>query len=142
MPENRHELEQFSEHWSARGGTLKVRNMLSWGGQLETPLAVANENRIPCPWALNMMHLFWDGRVPRCPGDTEGDEGSGNAWDASLVDLWAGLSTYRRTHLDHRFDELPTRCQDCKDWMVGASRKIRKEAGPNDAPPLDAVAGG
>ena len=82
MKENEHELDQFKSHWMERGATLKIRNMLSWGGKFESALCVPFEERIPCPWALTMMHVFWDGRVPRCPGDTEGEEGVGNAWDA------------------------------------------------------------
>jgi MoaA/NifB/PqqE/SkfB family radical SAM enzyme len=81
MDENEHELETFKEYWLARGATLKVRKKLSWGGIFDTSLNVPNDERIPCPWAITMMHVFWDGRVPRCPGDTEGDEGVGNAWD-------------------------------------------------------------
>ena len=63
--------------------------------------------------------------MPRCPGDTEGDESAGNAWDNSLVDLWAQLHDYRQMHLDRMFDDLPERCHDCTDWKTGASQKLR-----------------
>lgn len=125
MDENSHELETFREYWLERGATVKVRNKLSWGGQFDTPLCYPDEKRIPCPWALTMMHVFWDGRVPRCPGDTEGNEGVGNAWDEPLETLWRRLGEYRRLHLEHRFDELPERCITCKDWMVGAAHRSR-----------------
>ena len=58
-------------------------------------------------------------------GDTEGEESAGNAWDDSLVDLWANLSGYRQLHLDRKFDELPERCDTCTDWKTGASLKLR-----------------
>ena len=125
MDENEGELETFKSHWIERGATVKYRNKLSWGGKFETPIEVARERRIPCPWAVTMMHVFWDGRVPRCPGDTEGEEGVGNAWDEPLSALWAKLGSYRELHLERRFDELPSRCHDCKDWMTGASVKLR-----------------
>lgn len=125
MEENEHELEDFKAYWLARGATLKVRNKLSWGGQIRTPLCVPDEERIACPWSLTMMHVFWDGRVPRCPGDTEGDEGPGNAWDEPVQVLWDRMADYRQKHLDHRFGELPERCQCCKDWMTGAADRIR-----------------
>jgi hypothetical protein len=99
--------------------------MLSWGGRFGTQLCVPDEERIACPWAVTMMHVFWDGRVPRCPGDTEGDEGAGNAWQESLTDLWARLGQYRDLHLQHRFAELPKRCQTCQDWMVGSAERMR-----------------
>lgn len=125
MEENEVEVEAFTAYWLERGATLKVRNQLSWGGMFETSLAIPKEHRIPCPWALTMMHVFWDGRVPRCPGDTEGEEGVGNAWDEPLTVLWGRLGTYREKHLQRRFDELPDRCQTCKDWMTGAAKRIR-----------------
>lgn len=125
MESNAHEFRPFAEHWLARGATVKLRNQLSWGGQFATSLAVSREKRIACPWAVTMMHVFWDGRVPRCPGDTEGEEGVGNAWHESLADLWAQLGGYRRKHLERRFDELPARCHTCTDWMTGAAERIR-----------------
>ncbi|MBI3667467.1 MAG: radical SAM protein [Acidobacteria bacterium] len=125
MDENEHELEAFCAYWLERGATLKVRNKLSWGGRFETPLCLPPEDRIPCPWAITMMHVFWDGRVPRCSGDTEGEECAGNAWEEPLAVLWQRLGLYRDHHLKHHFDQLPVRCQNCKDWMTGAAKRIR-----------------
>ena len=124
MDENAHEVDAFSAYWLARGATLKIRRKLSWGGQFETPSCVPVDDRIPCQWALTMMHVFWDGRVPRCSGDTEGDESAGNAWQEPLTTLWNRLSGYRDTHLHRRFEQLPERCQTCKDWMVGTAKRI------------------
>ena len=124
MNENEHELEAFKVYWLTRGATLKVRKKLSWGSKFETPLNVPKEDRIPCPWAITMMHVFWDGRVPRCPGDTEGEEGVGNAWDEPLIVLWERLGKYREMHLQYKFDELPERCRNCKDWMTGAAERV------------------
>lgn len=125
MGTNIDEFEQYRDYWLDLGATVKLRRQLSWGGKFETAIEVAGDQRIPCPWAITMMHLFWDGRVPRCPGDTEGEEGSGNAWDDSLVDLWARLGGYRQLHLDRKFDQLPSRCDTCTDWKTGASLKLR-----------------
>ncbi len=125
MEDNEHERDAYKEYWLERGATVKVRNQLSWGGQIVSPLALLKSDRIPCPWAMTMMHVFWDGRVPRCPGDTEGDEGFGNAWEAPLIELWAELGSYRELHMERQFAKLPDRCQTCTDWMTGASVKLR-----------------
>jgi uncharacterized radical SAM superfamily Fe-S cluster-containing enzyme len=130
MDGNEHEKETFREYWLERGATVKVRNPLSWGGSVSTGTRVVPEDRIPCPWAVTMLHVFWDGRVPRCPGDTEGEEGVGNAWHDSLENLWGRLGTYRERHLAHRFDELPDRCHQCTDWMVGIADRIRGSSSP------------
>lgn len=100
--------------------------MLSWGGRFDACGSAMLPDRIPCPWAVTMMHVFWDGRVPRCPGDTEGDEGAiGNAWHSTVEELWAELGEYRAMHLERRFDELPPRCHTCTDWATGAAERIR-----------------
>ena len=125
MDDNVREFEAYSAHWLGLGATVKLRRQLSWGGKFDTAIDVADEKRIACPWAITMMHLFWDGRVPRCPGDTEGEESAGNAWDDTLVELWGRLSGYRQLHLDRNFDALPERCDSCTDWKTGASVKLR-----------------
>ncbi|TVR66774.1 MAG: radical SAM protein [Gemmatimonadales bacterium] len=125
MDENEHEMRAFAEYWLERGATVKVRNKLSWGGRLDTPAHQAADDRIPCPWALTMMHVFWDGRVPRCSGDVEGEDFQDNAWHAPLTEIWGRLAPYRQLHLDRRFDELPDRCHDCRDWMSGAAERVR-----------------
>ena len=126
---NRHELPEYQDYWLERGAVVKVRRQLSWGGKFETSLCVPDDERIPCPWAITMMHVFWDGRVPRCPGDMEGEEGVGNAWDHSITELWAELGQYRDLHLEHRYDERPERCHTCQDWMTGAAERVH----PDDA---------
>ncbi|MCC5988226.1 MAG: radical SAM protein [Pararhodobacter sp.] len=125
MDDNITEFERYRDYWLGLGATVKLRRQLSWGGKFETAIEIAEEERIPCPWAITMMHMFWDGRVPRCPGDTEGEESAGNAWDDSLVDLWGRLASYRQLHLERRFGELPARCDNCTDWKTGASLKLR-----------------
>lgn len=129
MGDNITEFDQYRDHWLGLGATVKLRRQLSWGGRFETAIDITNEARIPCPWAITMMHMFWDGRVPRCPGDTEGEEGAGNVWDESLVELWARLGPYRQHHLDRRFDLLPGRCDTCTDWKTGAALKLRPGSG-------------
>jgi pyruvate-formate lyase-activating enzyme len=125
MNENLHELKAFKAYWLERGATVKVRNKLSWGGRFDTPMHATPGERIACPWAMTMMHVFWDGRVPRCPGDTEGVEGAGNAWDEPLRVLWQRLGTYRDLHLKLEFEKLPELCRNCKDWMTGAAQRFR-----------------
>lgn len=128
MEDNENELDLYSAHWLARNAVVKVRRQLSWGGQLEAGLQMPQSERIPCPWAVTMMHVFWDGRVPRCPGDTEGTEGFGNAWHDSLANLWAQLGPYRDLHLERNFDALPARCHSCTDWMTGSAERVRPKS--------------
>jgi pyruvate-formate lyase-activating enzyme len=125
MEDNQDEVEVYKHHWLERNAVVKVRRPLSWGGQMALGPSGAGIERIPCPWAITMMHVFWDGRVPRCPGDTEGEDFSGNAWHDSLESLWAKLGGYRDLHLQRQFDRLPERCNTCTDWMTGAAERVR-----------------
>jgi len=129
MDENRHELEMFRRYWLDRGAVVKVRKKLSWGGKIDTPLRVPDEMRIPCPWVINLMHVCWDGGVPRCPGDTDAVYGAGNVLEASLRELWSRLRAHRQLHLDRRFDDLPEDCRRCKDWMTGVAERHCPEGG-------------
>ena len=43
----------------------------------------------------------------------------------ALVVLWKRLGTYRDHHMRREFDQLPERCLSCKDWMVGAAKRVR-----------------
>jgi len=136
MEGNKHEADEFRAFWLERGATVKMRNQLSWGGKFDASLGSSFDDRIPCPWAMTMMHVFWDGRIPRCPGDTEGDEGVGNVWHDTLGDLWQRLGTFRGYHMAHEFEALPERCHTCTDWMVGIAQRIRPDAergGPSAA---------
>ena len=54
----------------------------------------------------------------------KGKRRAGNAWDENLAVLWERLGVYREKHLEHRFDELPDRCQTCQDWMTGAAQRF------------------
>jgi uncharacterized Fe-S cluster-containing radical SAM superfamily protein len=141
MDENAHEAEAVKTHWLAQGATVQVRHKLSWGGKFGSPLNIPAAERTPCLWGTTTMHLFWDGRIPRCPGDTEGKESPGNAWDEPLTALWNRLGSYRKLHLERRFSELPDRCQRCKDWMAGPPEIFRPDA-ESCSPPQELVAAG
>ena len=130
MDENSHEFGAFKDYWLDRGAIVKARRKLSWGGSINSPLEVPPDQRIPCPWAFNLMHVTWNGTVARCPGDIEGAEAVGSVWDEPLDLLWRHLGEYRKHHLNRRFEKLPRTCANCKDWMVGAAEKILPSWGP------------
>jgi hypothetical protein len=135
MEANAHERDGFIGYWAARGAIVKTRRQLSWGGRISTPLAVPPEQRTACPWAVNLMHVCWDGTVPRCCGDTDATEPVGNVWQEPLSTLWNRMAEFRRAHLAGTFTALPVRCATCKDWMVGMADKIPPDLVPAEAPP-------
>lgn len=124
MDENQHEENEFKQYWLNKGLNVKIRRMLNWGGSVPDRKGDNNSgyHRIPCPWVLNVMHVLWDGTIPRCGGDHEAHDPKDNAWNNSLYDIWNGpMSKDRLIHLHHRFQELPDQCLKCSDWRAGGS---------------------
>jgi len=96
MAGNAHELQPFCDHWLARGATLRCATSSAGAASSRPPLKVPKAERIPCPWAITMMHVFLGRARPALPGDTEGEEGAGNAWHAPLADCgptWAAIAS-------------------------------------------------
>lgn len=129
MPENAHELEDFKKFWLPQGANLKIRNKLSWGGMVSTPyLESSGVERIPCVWLIRNLHVLWNGIVPLCGGDLEGDHPAGDVNKESLLSIWHGVQRDRRLmHLNRQFEKLSEPCKSCWDWQVADSLKLKAE---------------
>jgi MoaA/NifB/PqqE/SkfB family radical SAM enzyme len=126
MDENEHERDAFVEFWRNRDVGVKIRRKLSWGACIESrSVESLNEERIPCQWLMNLMHVLWDGRVGRCSGDHECDYSAGNVRTSSIAKIWQGpLKKERESQLSGQFDNLIDPCRRCIDWKVGIAEKL------------------
>jgi len=105
MDENDGEREAFVEFWRKRDVGIKLRRKL-----------------------INLMHVFWDGRVGRCSGDHECRHCMGDVTTGSIGGIWRGpRKKEREIHLQRRFDLLNDQCQRCIDWKVGVAEKLYAE---------------
>jgi len=129
MDENDGEREAFVEFWRKRDVGIKLRRKLSWGAYVESKsVEDFDVERIPCPWLINLMHVFWDGRVGRCSGDHECRHCMGDVTTGSIGGIWRGpRKKEREIHLQRRFDLLNDQCQRCIDWKVGVAEKLYAE---------------
>jgi organic radical activating enzyme len=113
-PENEHESEAFLRFWRgkvdhARLGEISVE-FQEYGRD-----AVNTVRRThPCNGILERMPVFWNGQVPQCNGDFEGQWMLGDLNTDSIAGLWncERLQEVRRIHREGQLEELPA-CLHC-----------------------------
>ncbi len=123
---NENEVENFKEFWHDYGITVKVRPKLSWAGLINASnLSPNTEDRKPCFWIMRNMNICADGSVALCSIDLHCRVKCGDTNKSSIKELWNGkLAEYRAMHREHRFNELPVMCRDCRDWQSAYSETI------------------
>jgi MoaA/NifB/PqqE/SkfB family radical SAM enzyme len=138
MPENAHELAEFTAYWHALGAEVKSRPMLEWGGTgvvHSTAISHHSDWRIACPWANNTCAIHQDGSVVACAVDYEGRVCVGNVRDHCIRELWQVLGEkLRRCHREHRWQDLPALCQGCGDWQAAGAHYEAHEQAPQTRP--------
>ncbi len=119
MDDNRGEKDDFIAFWTARGAEVKIRPKVSWGGQIEAPnLVLDNDKRWPCYWAMQSMSITDRGKVVTCAVDLDARFVAGDVNHDSLKSIWNGrLRENREHHLNRRWDALPEICRLCRDWQ-------------------------
>lgn len=125
MQENEHEVDIFKEFWQKNGKNLKlkIKPRTGWADSVDVWYGENGEKiseRIPCTWLLRQMTVMWNGDIPCCDGDWNGNFIAGNAYEYSLSEVWTGpLKELRDRHLVGDFT-YPI-CSNCKDWQAGRS---------------------
>lgn len=120
MEENIDEVDAFISYWTSKGAHVKLRRRLGWGKGVDAPyLAIKQTERfMPCPCLIRAMSIHWDGRVPQCDGDWNGEEYLGDVNKQSIKEIWDGeLARRRERHWNGDFDFEP--CRHCSDWQGG-----------------------
>jgi len=120
MGENQHELEMFKRFWTQQGVCLKIRDRVTWLGAVEKGSNIQdNIDRVACGWGVATCPITWQGEVVTCGVDYNAYGSFGNVREKSIKEIWnSPRREFTLKHLQHRFDELPKYCQDCKDWQV------------------------
>ena len=119
MDDNEGEKDDFIKFWTAEGAQVKIRPKVSWAGQIEAPnLVLDNRDRWPCYWAMQSMSITDQGKVVTCAVDLDARYVAGNVNEVSLKSVWnSTLKDLRRAHIEHRWNDLPAVCRDCRDWQ-------------------------
>lgn len=127
MDENEHEEQLFINYWKKLGKDirLKIKARTGWANAVKPWANIINVSQkdrfMPCTWLLRQMTIFWDGSVPQCDGDYDGNTNFGNVNISSIEDIWnAGLNKVRDKHMNLNFNFSP--CNKCEDWQAGKSK--------------------
>ena len=132
MEQNKHELQAVVDYWRAQGAWTCVRRLISWGGSVEIGHScIPVVNRIACGNAVGIMPITWNGSVPLCVMDVDAKYAVGDVTKESIKEIWKRRNEgLVRTHMEHRWDELPHLCTDCKDWMIMGENRYDENGNP------------
>ena len=113
-PENQHESEEFLRFWRgkvdhARLGDFSVE-FQEYGR--EAVNSVVRDH--PCNGIYERLLVFWNGQVPQCNGDVDGEQILGDLNTDSIAEIWncERLQTVRRIHEEWQLETLPM-CLHC-----------------------------
>ena len=129
MEENEHEEQAFIDYWKNSGKrvSLKIKPRLGWSDGVEPWQRIKNvkkeDRNLPCTYLLRQMTIFWNGHVPQCDGDWDGQINMGNINQQTLEEIWMGrLKKVRDRHMGLDFNFPP--CNKCEDWQGGRAKWV------------------
>ncbi len=120
MKETEHEIELFEKHWYSSANDIQVVAYDTFAGQVEDRSVKADRyirRRVPCRALWDQIAIYWDGNVPICCHDVEGNMLMGNVQHKSIKDVWNNqkFEKVRQRHIDEEYSKLQL-CADCKEW--------------------------
>lgn len=131
MPENQHEIDQIISYWMERGACICRRRMISWGGNCSDLTKQEVPNRIACGNAVGTQIVTWDGRATACVMDVDAKNAYGDINVESIKEVWQRERIpLIKTHLEHRWDNLPEMCKNCTDWTVIGEERFDSNGNP------------
>lgn len=115
MPENENEEQEYLEHWGrkvdhARLGGKISESFAGYGEKLER----IAPRRQTCSNIWDRLTIYWNGEVPLCNEDVNGERILGNVNQRSLQEIWncEELRLTKQAHVEKRFQDLPL-CSRC-----------------------------
>lgn len=119
MPENRHEVDAFTEYWTEKGAIVKIRPMVSWAGIVKAENLDPRIKRFPCYWVMQNIVITTTGDVALCAVDMERAFYGGSVIKSSIEEVWkkGPLKDIREMHEKGEWERLPFLCRECLDWQ-------------------------
>jgi len=114
MEENKNEKSAFINFWCNKVNQINVRfpSKFFWEYKRHEVKTLRREKYCHNLW--NRMTVFWDGRVPLCCMDVDGDYIIGNLRNQSLEEIWNSpmLLAIKKRQKEKQFHMLPL-CKHC-----------------------------
>ena len=113
-PENQHESEDFLKFWRGKVDHARLGRISVEFQEYGRDAVNALKRTQPCNGTLERMPVFWDGKVPQCNGDFDGEWILGDLSTDLIADVWNcdRLREVRRLQREGRLDTLPG-CLHC-----------------------------
>lgn len=113
-PENQHESGAFLEFWRGKVDHARLGEISVEFENYKRDDLGGIKRTIPCNAILERMPILWNGKVPQCNGDFDGDWELGDMRTDSIVDVWncERLREVRRVHRERTFSDIPM-CLHC-----------------------------
>lgn len=118
--ENISETEKFIQRWKGSVDNICISNAHNWTGERKSKSINSfhsTSNRIkrpPCRLLWSQLVVYWDGSVPLCCQDYDGNMILGNLKQEHLKNIWQEkrLKNIRQIHIQGAFDKIPL-CRRC-----------------------------
>ena len=114
---NDEEIESYFDLWGKKVDQIVLKGFNRFNERIEdlsvidcTPL-----ERYPCRKMLDKISVLWNGDVPYCEQDYDGETILGNITRESLSAIWERTQDIRLKHLTGD-DGLPDMCRKCSEW--------------------------
>jgi radical SAM protein with 4Fe4S-binding SPASM domain len=114
-PQTQHEGEDFVRFWTGKVDHARLGDFSLEFQEYGREDAVESVQRTsPCNAIFERLLVFWNGQVPQCNGDFDGQRMLGDLNTDSITDLWncERLQEARRIHQEGRYEKLPM-CLHC-----------------------------
>jgi sulfatase maturation enzyme AslB (radical SAM superfamily) len=113
-PENVHESGDFLRFWQGKVDHARIGGVSTTFKEYKTQGVDGVVRSGPCTQVYERMPVTWNGLVPQCVMDIDGDRIVGDLTKDSIMDTWNSerMQEIRRIHQEGRFEELPA-CLHC-----------------------------
>lgn len=112
--ETRHEQTAFLEYWRGKVDHARLGGVSISFQEYKNDAGAAVKRWGPCTQVWQRMPVTWDGLVPQCVMDVDGDWIVGDLNKDSITDTWncERMREVRRVHLSKDYEKLPA-CLHC-----------------------------
>jgi len=113
-PETQCETADFLRFWRGKVDHARIGEISIAFQEYKRAGTAAVRRSSVCNYIYDRMAVAWNGQVPQCNIDIDGDSIVGDLNKDSIMDAWNSerMQTVRRIHQEGRFEELP-RCLHC-----------------------------
>lgn len=117
--ENENDLLKFYEHWKDYSDRIIIKKPDTFGGALNQNRVVdlSPVERFACLHLKHDLVVHFDGNVPLCREDLNGDHLAGNILSDGIEACWKNLASTYQAQWSGDYQN-PALCKGCDEWWV------------------------